>query len=235
MEGISVIICCYNSAWVISRTLKCLIKQENIANINYQIIVVDNNSTDDTTRIVLDYIKTYVDVDIKLFYEKRQGLIYARECGMSQSKYSYLLFCDDDNLLCEYYVSTVYEEMEENPSLGACGGYGIAEFYNCVEPEWFKLVASGYAIGKQNAANNYLYGASCCYRKSALEKLYAIGFKPILTGRKGNVLLAGDDGELAMGILLMSYTLKAIDRVNFVHVLPASRLNLNYLSKNIIL
>ena len=51
-DGVSVIICCFNSSWVIEKTLEGLLNQKNINSIDYEIIVVDNCSNDNTDRLV---------------------------------------------------------------------------------------------------------------------------------------------------------------------------------------
>ena len=49
-DGVSVIICCFNSSWVIEKTLEGLLNQKNINSIDYEIIVVDNCSNDNTDK-----------------------------------------------------------------------------------------------------------------------------------------------------------------------------------------
>ena len=51
MNGISVIVCCYNSAWIIERCLNALLAQQVPSSVLWEIIVVNNASTDDTERI----------------------------------------------------------------------------------------------------------------------------------------------------------------------------------------
>ena len=70
-----------------------------------------------------------------------------------------------------------------------------------------------------------------CIRFSAMQKIVKNGFISYLTGRKGNVLLAGDDGELVLAIYISGYKIIASDDFYFYHLLPKSRLNKIYLRK----
>jgi len=230
-KGVSVIVCCYNSAWVIERTLKALCNQRNIGLINYEIILVDNNCQDNTVQIAQLLFGNYPNIRTSIVHELRPGLMYARETGIKNSIYSYLLYCDDDNLLCENYVSEIYSAMSSDSNIGACGGFGVPEFYNSVKPDWFDGVESAYAIGKQKTSSSVLYGAGCCFRKEVLELLYERGFKPLLTGRKGNQLLAGDDSELVKAVIIVGFRIRALNSIFFIHVLSSQRLEKEYLYK----
>src|SRR5258708_7275133 len=100
MKGISVIICCYNSAKRIAETLTHLSQQELDLGISWEVILVDNNSQDKTTEVAnITWHSFKRDVPFKIILEPRQGLAHARRKGIDESRYDYLLFCDDDNWL----------------------------------------------------------------------------------------------------------------------------------------
>lgn len=229
MEGLSVIVCCYNSDWIIERTLDSLFSQVSIDLIKYEIILIDNCSTDQTNRLVRKCFDKYSSYDTSLIYEERPGLMYARETGIREAKYSYLLFCDDDNVLSNNYVISVYDVLLNNPRVAACGGYGIPEFQDGLKPSWFDNYSKSYATGSQVSNRNYLYGAGCCFRKDSLLNLYKLGFCPLLVGRKKNDLLSGDDSELTMALKCLGYTLFPLGDASFLHVLNSKRLNISYL------
>ncbi len=75
-----------------------------------------------------------------------------------------------------------------------------------------------------------LFGAGLCVRRDVTLRLYIQGGF-ILTGRCGDVLLAGDDGELVKRIILCGYKITSTDELTFIHVLAARRLTLDYLLK----
>lgn len=228
-KGISIVICCYNSAYNILNVLQHIELQQGIF-FPLEVVVVNNNSKDDTATVVKNFIKKS-NLDIKLVFESKPGLMYARESGLNESKYEFIQFCDDDNLLSSNYIFTTYNILNDDPSVGACGGKGIALVEN-KKPIWFKKHSRAYAVGSQlKNPQDHLYGAGMAIRYNALENIYKKGFKSFLTGRKGGVLLAGDDGELVLALMLSGYKLKASDNIYFHHIIPEGRLNIEYLLK----
>ncbi len=229
--GISVIVCCYNSQQTIKQVFECLLKQQFENKFPVEILVIDNNSKDSTSEYVKDIISRYNNWDIKLYFEPKQGLMYARERGIIESQYEYLLFCDDDNLLDNNYIQGIYLSFFEDERIGACGGRGIAKITPGKEPDWFCRYQHSYAVGSQvKTKQTHIYGAGMAIKHSALKKIYRNGFKSFLTGRKGKKILSGDDGEMVLAIKICGYKIKASDDLIFQHIIPDQRLNTTYLS-----
>jgi len=224
-KGVSVIICCYNSAWVIRRTLETLIAQRSISDVPYEIILVDNKCTDNTVSVAQDIMEGR-PVDFRIIREEKPGLVYARRRGIWEAKYEYVIYCDDDNLLCPEYVSTVVALFEKMPSVGAIGGKGIAEFE--IEPAAIvKEHLEYFAVGSQLEHKNWLWGAGLALRTELVKDIYN-NQKCYLVGRKGNKLLSGDDAELVMSIVLRGYKTYPLDDISYTHVLRADRLSEEY-------
>lgn len=234
MNGISVIICCYNSERTIKRTLEHLSTQNNLQNISWEIIIVDNNCSDKTAEIVLLFKKEHPKMNIHLVHEPQPGLIFARNMGINTALYDIIQFCDDDNFLFENYLSTMWNIMQ-NEKIGACGGKGIAMFDSgTIVPDWFYTIQASYACGEQSNGTRYvtaLYGAGLCVRKSILSNIKQLGLKYMLTGRNGNLQLSGDDTELCCFIRKMGFQLYYTPTANFYHCLSSSRLNIEYAQK----
>ena len=178
MKGISVIICCYNSSSRLLQTLFHLSIQKLKIECLVEIIIVDNNSTDNTRKLAYDYWKSYnSSIPFRVVEEKKPGLTFARFRGIKESKYEYLLFCDDDNWLNSMYIQNGFSILEKNSRIGALGGFGKAAFENNVlEPEWFYYYENIYALGKQGVTSGditfqklYVYGAGMFIRKKALN------------------------------------------------------------------
>jgi glycosyltransferase involved in cell wall biosynthesis len=237
MNGVSVIICCYNSSTRIIETLTNLKNQEVPTHINWEIILVDNASNDDTSLVATNFWQNCV-IPFKIVFEPTAGLSYAREKGIKEAKYEYLLFCDDDNWLDLNYVSRVFELMYRNKHIGALGGLGIPEF-EVEADEWVKAYQGIYATGPQGVSNgkvmsNHVYGAACCYRKSAMQKLFSKGFTYLLTGRQKDKLTGGEDHELCYALALIGYQIWYDNKLIFRHFIPKERMNYDYINKNII-
>jgi glycosyltransferase involved in cell wall biosynthesis len=91
----TVIICTYNRSGNLPSCLAALARQEGVDGIDWEVLVVDNNSSDDTAQVVANLGR---DLPIKIRYarEAQQGLNYARNRGVSSSAGTHFTFVDDD-------------------------------------------------------------------------------------------------------------------------------------------
>ena len=228
LPGISVIICCYNSAWIIARCLDALKRQTIQSGFHWEIILVDNNCTDDTVQIATS-IMNGSSIDFRIVKESEAGLAYARVRGVTEAKYEYIVFCDDDNLLCPLYLSTAYAILEAHPEIGAVGGKGVAEFECEPDPRILSKI-EGYAVGSQISHKNWLFGAGMTLRTHLVQDIYT-NQKRYLVGRKGGELLSGDDSELAYSVVLRGYKTFPTDDISYIHVLRTNRLTWAYCTR----
>src|SRR5262249_11764537 len=105
MSGVSIIICTYNGA---DRLPQCLDALSKCAfEDGGEVIVVDNNSTDDTAALAQSYWQTFdtAPVPLTTIHEAKQGLAWARCAGAKAAVCDVIIFCDDDNVLAPDYVS----------------------------------------------------------------------------------------------------------------------------------
>jgi len=236
-QGVSVIICCYNSAKRLPVTLEHLATQYFSKNIPWEIIVVNNASTDNTWSVADFIIKNNFNnknIPIILINETRPGLMYAREKGVSISKYEFLLFCDDDNWLSSNYIEQVYDVLNVDSTIGVLGGF--ASF----EPEFplkSEIADFGgyYCNGPQESRaknEHWVYGAGSAYRKSLLLEIKQKQIPLLTTGRTSGKLISGDDMELCFLACLLGYKIYAKDDILlFKHFVPLSRQTTDYLFK----
>lgn len=229
---ISIVVCTFNGATRIFSCLSSLISQ--VWTVPFEILVVDNASSDDTTAEVQEYFRTeYPLGDWKVLQEPNPGLLNARLKGMSAAKYEWVLFCDDDNVLFPDFLAICQELLEGDRKLGVLGSHGIPEIQGKT-PAWFEEYASSYALGPQLKSSNpkrhldYVYGACSCYRKKSLLELFENGFSPVLSDRKGNQLISGGDVEWCALMQLLGYRIAYSPRLKFYHQIPASRLSWDY-------
>lgn len=235
-KGISVIICCYNSAERIPFVLEQLAKQKQTEGINYEIIVVDNASTDNTAELAIKTWKGKPEL-LRVITEKKPGLSYARMAGLAASKYDLINFIDDDNLVNENWLFLINDLMRSNKKIGMLGGLGIPKS-NAALPDWFEKYRDAYAVGPQGKKSGvvsderaYLHGAGVSIRRSIWVELEQKGFKFHLTGRKGKSLSSGEDFEMSSAVRLLGYELYYEDRLIFQHLISDARLTENYIIK----
>jgi glycosyltransferase involved in cell wall biosynthesis len=109
---VSVIIPAYNEEAYIGRLLACL-KQQTYK--NFEILVVDNNSTDKTADIAKSFGARVVE-------ETTQGMIAARERGFTEATGEIILRTDADTLVPPHWVETFYKAFKNHPDVVGIGG-----------------------------------------------------------------------------------------------------------------
>jgi glycosyltransferase involved in cell wall biosynthesis len=232
--GVSVIICCYNSASRLPETLKYLALQSVSPCIPWEILIINNASQDETTEIANQTWRdiNFAHVGFRVFEELTPGKNYAFKKGVKEAKYEYILTCDDDNWLYPNYIENAYQIMQSDAKLGALGGCGIFEPQTPVNEE-IKEYTEYYVNGSQTwtKVERWVYGAGSVYRKSILDNLIKIGWQQITSGRKGKSLICGEDVEICFMIYLCGYKIIADDRLLFKHFVPVERQKISYIAK----
>lgn len=237
-KGVSIVICCYNSAPLLPETLHHVCEQKTGENVKWEVIVIDNNSTDNTSEIAKKYLNEFSSgTDYKIFSQPVAGLSSARKMGLDKSQYEYILFCDDDNWLDENYVETGFRILETDKNIGALGGQSEAVTEGQI-PSWFLTYKQNYSIGLQSDkskditwSTGVLWGAGMFVRASALKNLYLNDFKSLLIDRKGNQLSSGGDSELCYALRLAGWKIRYDEKLKLKHFITKERLSWKYLRK----
>lgn len=228
--GVSIVICCHNSADKLPQTLAHLAAQESTGDLLWEVIVIDNASTDETARVARESWPQSNPAPLHVISEPQLGLSHARRRGFKKACYEFVCFVDDDNWVCPERVRTVAEVMTTHPEVGACGGF-IAEVCEDNPPWWFERYKNGYAPGAQGSEKGgdvtwrlFLMGAGLTIRRTAWQHLADCGFRFLLVGRQGAALTAGEDHELCHALCLSGWRLWYEPRLRLKHFLPRSRL-----------
>ncbi len=237
MLSVSVVICTHNGATRLPATLSCLASQKFRENIRWEVIVIDNASTDGSAEVATISWPSEAPAALRVVSEPVLGLSNARLRGFAEAKYEIVSFVDDDNWVSDAWVQTVSELMTGSPQIGACGGISEGVF-ETTPPEWFHKFSSFYAVGRQSDKSGditekigRLWGAGMSVRKSAWDRLERGGFRHALVDRKGKALTSGGDTELCLALRLAGWRLWFDDRLRMKHYIPQGRLNWNYLRR----
>jgi len=237
MEGISIVICCYNSARRLPETLRHAAGQQVRSDVAWEVIIVDNASKDDTVKVAEQCWKAdNGPVSFRIVYEKAPGLSHARKRGILEARYSYILFCDDDNWLENTYVQGAFDRLKADSTIGIIGGCGIPQF-EVPLPSWFEKYKKSYALGPQHQTSGLLpnhaniYGAGMVIRKDVLIRMYALGFESLIADRKGEALTSGGDTEICIWYKFWGYKLYYDGSLVFRHFIPQDRLTDKYYLK----
>lgn len=234
-KGITILICTFNGSERLPQTLLHLANQVVNPDLSWEIIIVDNASTDNTFETAVNewgkYSLPYVGFSV--LKEARPGKINALETGTDHSKYEYFIICDDDNWLSPGYVQEAYQTLKGDPGIGAAGGHAIPINDSGIYPEWFGSYKDGYAIGEQGTTRGnvnykgYLFGAGLATRTQLYKDIYK-DFPSFLIGRQAEKLTAGEDGEYCQRLILKGYSLYYNPDLIFNHYLPQRRLEIPY-------
>ncbi|WP_052184219.1 glycosyltransferase [Psychroserpens sp. Hel_I_66] len=236
VKGVSVIVCCYNSSLRLPKTLSFLASQSVDLDTQWEIIIVNNNSNDDTGLVARQLWEAlHSPTLLSIVDEPIAGLSYAREKGISEAQYDLYLFCDDDNWLRADYIKNTIAIFNKNPEIGVLGGWSTAAF-EAEKPEWFDKFKGNFAVGTPVNepgvildAQGFLYGAGMVIHESTFRLLKERGFKSILKDRKGKLLSSGGDVELVYAIKLLGIPVMFSELLFFNHYMPKERMQWDYL------
>jgi glycosyltransferase involved in cell wall biosynthesis len=238
IHGVSVIVCCYNAAQRLPDTLRYLALQVVSFSIPWEVIIVNNASTDNTAEVAVDqWQQLNSPAQLSVVEQSIPGLNAAREKGFREAHYEFVIMCDDDNWLDKNYIQIAHEIMCAHPSIGVLGG-DIQAQCEVEPPPWFVAFQQSYAVGKQGKLSGditnqrgFIWGAGAVVRRSAWLSVLENGFQSLLTDRKGATLSAGGDAEMCMVLRLCGWKLWYDSRLFLFHFVPASRLKWSYLRK----
>ena len=189
--AISAVICTHNREKYIEKSLTSLIGQ-TLEKERYEIIVVDNASTDKTRDIVEKYTKQ--QANIKYIYEPVLGHSQSRNTGWQNAVGKYVAYLDDDAVADPDWLKNilnVYQEIKPEP--GIVGGK-IDPIWESDPPAWLSdqmtriltVIDWSNEPVVLNNSHMWLAGANIAYQKSLFEKYGGFDVK---LGRKGQNLL----------------------------------------------
>ncbi|TGK30912.1 glycosyltransferase family 2 protein [Leptospira gomenensis] len=176
---ISVIVPTFNREKFLPACIESLLSQDYPKE-NYEILIIDNASKDNTFETVREYQSKYGENLIRYVYEAKPGLVHARHCGYKNSRYGILSYTDDDAVLDRKWLSAVDELFESSESPAAVGG-PIVIRWDQTPPEWvrdyeFLLGKLSYGNEKFVKKDVFINGGNFHIRKDILKEVG--GFNP---------------------------------------------------------
>ena len=222
----------YNGAKRIGDVLSRLRWQLGVNHIAWEVIVVDNNSTDDTAMVVCQFQQDWPN--LRYVFEPRQGATYARKRAVRSARSPLIGFLDDDNLPSTVWVNQAMKFFQENPRAGIVGSHIRGQFDN-EPPENFDRIASFLAL-IDRGPTPLLYapekkvlppGAGMVVRRSAW--LENVPDNPVLGGRTQDSMLTGEDIETTLHIQQAGWEVWYNPAMRVEHKISAQRLTKEYL------
>ncbi|MBI2472848.1 MAG: glycosyltransferase [Planctomycetes bacterium] len=235
---ISIIIPTFNRSEKLKLVLEALNKQ-NLPFHNFEVIVIDNNSKDDTKEVVEFSIRKYKNLDIKYICEKQQGLNFARNCGVQQAQSDIVAFLDDDAIPQTGWLQTLLHAYKDT-TVGCVGGRIIPSFPEDARlPHWLSAIFNGYFSGfdpggsqirELSEDDGFPYGANISFKKEAV--LSAGLFKPKLD-RCGKNLIAGGETEMCIRMYRKGWKILYNPDAIVHHLVSPNRLKKEYFSEHV--
>src|SRR5665213_878667 len=140
---ISVIIPTYNRVDLLAGAIESLLNQ-NARNDTFEVIVVDNNSTDGTRAIVGNYVKRSPEL-VRYVFEPRQGVSYARNAGIANAAGNILAFTDDDVQVDADWAVKLRDAFLAYPEAVYMGGK-VLPTWKKARPAWADLQLGSFAF-----------------------------------------------------------------------------------------
>lgn len=132
--SVSVVLCCHNSTQRLPPTLQHLAAVTVPPRVDWDVLVVDNASTDDTAACARTlWAQAGAPVPLRVLSEPRQGLNYARWAGIRAARGDIISFVDDDNWVDTRWLEVITDVFVAEPRVCAAGAW--ADWRPCSEPD----------------------------------------------------------------------------------------------------
>jgi glycosyltransferase involved in cell wall biosynthesis len=220
---ISAVIPTFNRAGYLRKVISSLVEQ-TLPQDQYEIIVVDNCSTDDTKQVVAEFSHV---TNLRYIFEPVQGLSQARNTGWQQSRGEYVAFTDDDAIVATDWLEQILYTFESVAPQAGCVGGRVEPIWEVPRPVWLadEYIELFAVLEKTSpqvlTKKEFVVGANIAFRKNTLETVG--GFLPGL-GRIGRKLLSNDETLIQMELERVNIPRYYNPEIKVKHHIPASRL-----------
>ncbi len=231
---ISAVICSYNRARFIVDAVESVFNQDFDKSL-YEVIVVDNNSSDDTLALLEHYKREHPTYNFHYYIEYNQGVAFTRTRCAREAKGEIVAYLDDDSTAQPGWLAGTVAFMDANPATWSTGGKIVPRFLTGI-PGWyskyfFGLVGNfdqGPDVKKLTGAR-YPCGANMAFRKKVFDE---IGYFNTDLGRKGAGLLANEEKDIYLRILAAGHDVHYLPYVWVLHSVEANKFDKDYVKRH---
>ncbi len=237
---LSIIICTYNRSQSLCSTLKCLECMIVPEGVNWEVLVVDNNSKDKTREVVEDFSRRGA-LNLGYLFEVRQGKSFALNRGLESAKGEIIAFTDDDVLVDKGWLVAIITATRQYQDYDGFGGR-IISLWKTRLPEWLAITGEynslrGTGFLRDDGCDDKEYsetengvpcGANMFFRKRAVEEN---GFFRLDLGPKGKKLEAAEDTEYCWRMLQSGKKFMYIADALIYHQVEPEKLTKDYLTR----
>ena len=234
MIRLSVIIATYNRSAMLMQTLQSLVEQ-NASRYDWECVVVNNNSTDDTEKCFEEFIAEHSGFNIRMVNEPNQGLSYARNRGFRETEGEYIAILDDDEKIGPDFIDAYIELFDNQSDAMAAGGPIVAE-YAARKPRWMssfteRPIANTMYFGdkvKLFPKGRIPGGGNMAIRRSAIRRY---GVFDTSLGYVGETLLGGEESDLFERLEIAGAKYYYVPKAVMYHIIPEQKLTREYLER----
>ena len=230
----SIIVCTYNRDKFIYSSLQ-KIAEKGFTTSDYEIVLVNNNSTDDTEKFCNKFKADYPQVTFRYFVETNQGLSFARNRGIAEAKGDWLVFIDDDAMLQPGYLANLKANIALHPDAGAFGGRITPVFESGVAPDWLcrwtYSWVSAIDMGKDVklfTGSKFPIGANMGISRAAIEKCGTFNTE---LGRNKKNLMGGEEKDIFFRLKAAGIPIYYFPDVSVNHIIPPHRTTAEFIAK----
>jgi glycosyltransferase involved in cell wall biosynthesis len=228
---ISVIVCTYNRDKYLYKALSHIASNDYPAD-DYEIVLVNNNSTDNTLAEAERLKLAYPNINITIVTEQQNGLSFARNRGIEESKGDFLVFLDDDTAVGSNYLHNISKNLAKHPDAIAFGGKvvpifetGIPKWVSCWTMPLFAVTDKGEGT-LAFKGQSYPVGANMGVKRSAFEKY---GTFDTQLGRKRDMLLGGEEKDFFYRLKADKQKIYYFGNISVEHLIPETRTTSDYI------
>ena len=224
----------YNRAAEMVRALESVAAQSAAAE-EWECVVVDNNSTDDTAARFAEFAENHKDINLRMVREERQGLSHARNRGIAVSSGAVIAIIDDDERICADFIRAYIEAFDAHPEAASAGGRTVAE-YPSGRPEWMSRwteqpIANPLDLGdeiREFGRGRIPCGGNMAVIRSAIERYGAFD---VSLGRSGASLVGGEESDLFARLARGGERCIYVPRAVMYHIIPEQKLTAEYFDR----
>lgn len=228
---ISLVICTYNREKYLGAALDRIAANDCPVE-DYEIVLVDNNSSDSTPEICRSFAESNPELNFRYFLETSQGLSHARNRGIRESVGDIIVFLDDDSMVEADYLRNLQRSLDDCPQADAFGGCIHPLFESGKEPEWlckwtYSWVSAIDLGGQmQQFTSKYPIGANMGFRRRALDR---VGDFNTSLGRTLKNLMGGEEKDIFARVKAAGMQIWYFPDIRVQHVIPESRTTRDYI------
>jgi len=222
----------FNGALRLPATLEALRRQEGLPATEWELLLIDNNSTDQTCTLFEDFQKTNPNLHCRLIRESVPGQAAAARRAFGEATAPWICMVDDDNLLAPHYLKTGLDYIGGSAAnIGAFGGRSVGKFEGS-EPAYLKAFCPCLAIWDGGAVQRPLirereHLAGLFLRTEAVRSVMTETW--LTTGRSPTCPFGGEDSESILKITRRGWQVWYVPELAFQHVIPGHRTKLRSL------